>query len=135
MKYIYVLFVSFFLSIISIAQTPVLIKDIYNYTNRGSIGYPPAGAANYITVRNVTYFTANDTHHGIELWKTDGTREGTVMVKDINPNGSSSPGNLTNLNDTLYFVASSNLASELWKSDGTEQGTLMVFTRPNLSGK
>ncbi len=43
--------------------------------------------------------------HGVELWKSDGTAAGTVMVKDIAPLAtSSSPGDLTNVNGTLYFA-------------------------------
>jgi len=30
--------------------------------------------------------SARDDINGIELWKSDGTDAGTVMVKDINPN-------------------------------------------------
>ena len=30
------------------------------------------------------FFAANDSTNGLELWKSDGTRSGTVMVKDIN---------------------------------------------------
>ena len=31
------------------------------------------------------YFTANDGVGGQELWKSDGSPSGTLMVKDINP--------------------------------------------------
>ena len=31
------------------------------------------------------FFDAEDNEHGEELWKTDGSTDGTVLVKDINP--------------------------------------------------
>ena len=33
------------------------------------------------------YFTLDDGVHGVELMKTDGTRDGTVLVKDIHRGG------------------------------------------------
>ena len=32
-------------------------------------------------------FVASDATNGIELWRTDGTTVGTMLVKDINPGG------------------------------------------------
>ncbi len=66
--------------------------------------------------------------NGSELWKSDGTAAGTVLVKDIRQGGSSSvPQFLTNVNGTLYFSANDGVkGSELWKSDGTVAGTVLV---------
>src|SRR5262249_48897227 len=65
---------------------------------------------------------------GDELWKSDGTEQGTVLVKDIYPGRESSdPTYLTNVNSTLFFTAfEPNTGYELWKSDGTEAGTVLV---------
>jgi ELWxxDGT repeat protein len=71
------------------------------------------------------FFTANDRIHGSEVWKSDGTFYGTIMVKDIQTGGW--PYYLTSVNNTLFFVADDGIhGHELWKSDGTEAGTVMV---------
>lgn len=83
-------------------------------------------------MNGTVYFAASNgttgTGSGIELWKSNGTNAGTVMVKDIRSStGSSSPQNLINVNGTLFFSADSGSGGiELWKSDGTSAGTVMV---------
>lgn len=69
------------------------------------------------------YFAANDQVHGIELWTSDGTTDGTRLVKDISSAGGSRPTNLVFAQATLYFVANQD---ELWRTDGTELGTVMI---------
>ncbi|PAP76337.1 ELWxxDGT repeat protein [Rubrivirga marina] len=80
------------------------------------------------------YFAADDGAHGIELWRTDGTETGTVLVKDIRPgpDGSVDPPNRTDFDLTpfkgaLYFQASNGTDGyELWRTDGTAAGTALV---------
>lgn len=74
------------------------------------------------------FFAASDGTHGEELWVTDGTKEGTHMVKDILPGaGSSNPGYLGRLNDKVLFSAyTEDAGQETWVSDGTEEGTFML---------
>ncbi|MGZ8549033.1 MAG: ELWxxDGT repeat protein [Chitinophagaceae bacterium] len=56
------------------------------------------------------------------IWKSDGTPEGTVQVKDMG-----TANNMTGVTNTLFFTATDGIAgNELWKSDGTEVGTVMV---------
>src|SRR3954471_23527439 len=38
-----------------------------------------------VAIGSTAYFTADDGVNGRELWKSDGTAAGTVLVKDINP--------------------------------------------------
>jgi ELWxxDGT repeat protein len=72
--------------------------------------------------------TSDEGDYGRELWKTDGTSEGTVLVKDIDPYGDGSyPEGLFDAGGTLYFRARDYASNhELWKSDGTEGGTVQV---------
>jgi len=91
----------------------------------------------FVAFQNGFYFTATDglfENFGRELWYSDGTSEGTLMVKDIKQGqNSSSPSSLVVVNNTLYFTADDGVyGSELWKSDGTENGTVMIKDiRPN----
>ena len=68
-----------------------------------------------------------------ELWTSDGTANGTKLVKDINlGDKDSNPRSFINLNGTLYFIASNYLSDhgkafeKIWKSDGTEKGTIPI---------
>ena len=74
------------------------------------------------------FFNADDGIHGDELWKTDGTASGTVMVKDIRTREPDyGVSQMIAFGNTLYFtVADNSHGHELWKSDGTEIGTVMV---------
>jgi ELWxxDGT repeat protein len=102
----------------------VLFQDIRS----GSSSSYPRQLKN---VNGTLYFGANDGSTGYELWKSDGTSSGTMLVRDIQSgtaSSSSSPNYLTNVNGTLYFRATDgNTGYELWKSDGTSSGTVQVL--------
>ncbi len=74
-------------------------------------------------VNDTLFFRADDDLHGIELWKSDGTPEGTVLVKDLNPGPlSSAPWSFTSFQGTLFFSTNEGFA----KSDGTAAGTHLI---------
>ena len=66
---------------------------------------------------------------GYELWRTDGSEAGTVLVKDINRGpprlAARAPGG-RRLAAVLPRRRQGSSDVELWRSDGTEAGTLRV---------
>lgn len=73
-------------------------------------------------------FRAFTPEHGEELWISDGTSEGTVLLKDIQSgSGNSMPQSLRALGGFAVFSADDGVhGRELWASDGTPEGTAMV---------
>jgi len=76
-----------------------------------------------VVLDGVLYFAADDTVSGKELWRTDGTREGTFLAADIVPGyAGSDPDGLVVAGNRLYFRANGGL----WISDGTDPGTQKI---------
>ncbi|MBV9961069.1 MAG: T9SS type A sorting domain-containing protein [Parafilimonas sp.] len=73
------------------------------------------------------FTTGEDYYNGTELWKSDGTAAGTVMVKDIYPGTTGSwPIHLTPVGSKVYFTADDGSGRKLWMTDGTTGGTTPV---------
>jgi ELWxxDGT repeat protein len=100
----------------------------YNGTETKTWTTPNSSSPSNLTnVNGKLYFTAYDGTHPNELWSSDGTAAGTVMVADVSPGRPNYPSRLTNVNGTLYFMAyDATHGNELWKSNGTAAGTVMV---------
>jgi len=110
------------------AAGTVLVRDINPGASGSIIGNPYYP---YSEFQGQFFFSAADGVHGQELWKSDGTASGTVMVKDMNPGSADGfvyqTGQLTKAGGKLFFTASDGVHGvELWVSDGTEQGTHIV---------
>ncbi len=74
------------------------------------------------------FFTAALPDTGIELWFTDGSAEGTQMVREIRPGAlTSHPFLLAAAGNRVIFRADDGIhGAELWVSDGTEAGTRLL---------
>ena len=70
------------------------------------------------------FFAASSDTGGSELWRTDGTPDGTFLVADLNPDeGSSDPALLTLVSPSgpLFFVATTpDTGRELWRLDSPD---------------
>jgi ELWxxDGT repeat protein len=118
-----------------------LVRDVNGWSTDSSFRF--SHPASFTNVNGTLFFTQEAPALGEELWKSDGTSAGTVLVRDINPGGyfaydpngnseyifaSSRPADLVNVNGTLYFFADGGLkGDQLWKSNGTSSGTTLVW--------
>lgn len=112
------------------SQTEIsLVKDI----NASTASSNPSE----FTALNSTQFifSAYDDLNGQELWISDGTSSGTVLLKDINPTGDSYPSNFNKIGGKILFTASNGGSNtELWITDGTAAGTtLLKEIEPNTT--
>lgn len=73
------------------------------------------------------YFVGDDGQHGSELWATDGTPEGTVLVKNITADGGSIIENFTVAVGKLFFTVGDTYSNQtVWATDGTTEGTVQL---------
>ncbi|MFL6194017.1 MAG: ELWxxDGT repeat protein [Thermoanaerobaculia bacterium] len=105
----------------------VLVKDIVAGAVSSNPGDPVEGTF-AASPGGPLFFVADDLLHGQELWTSDGSEAGTVLVKDISAVApGSQPRRLTMAGSRVFFVADDGAhGRELWVSDGTAAGTHLV---------
>jgi ELWxxDGT repeat protein len=82
------------------------------------------------------YFVQYDPVGGVELFESDGTTPGTVMVADLGPGPVGGyPEFLGMANGRLLFQALGPNGKQLWKSDGTSAGTAAITSSATASSR
>ncbi len=112
---IFVLFWFIFSLVPAGAQTPNPITDIATLPFDGS-----SNPNRFATADDFVYFMADDGSRGSELWRTDGTAEGTNLVADFCPGSCSINAYAI---ETIGNRAFLGVGNWLWTSDGTDLGT------------
>ena len=93
-------------------------SDITEYHNNSILG-------------NEMFFAGFTTANGYELWKSDGTVSGTVMVKDMTAGTGNTPmDGFTRLGSDVYFFTGSG---QLWRTNGTDAGTVNITLPAGLT--
>lgn len=101
------------------AQQPYLVKDVWE-------GPQGSNLFELVDVGGILFFIADDGVHRTpgyypgasrSLWRSDGTAEGTVLVKQVPARS------LTRVGRRLFFATAEH---ELWVSDGSATGTVKV---------
>lgn len=74
-------------------------------------------------------FASFTTEYGLEPWISDGTENGTRLLKDIFPGQSSSMVTdfIYEADSLIYFVAQVSNTYSLWRTNGTTEGTFKLF--------
>lgn len=111
------------------------LEDTYTIpATSGSSGFP----SEFTIFNGELYFAAETREFGREIWKTDGTSDGTVLAVDVVPGPSSSaPQEFVEFDGDLFFGSLGS--NNLYRTDGTQSGTHRVFggqgsTRSNVAG-
>ena len=114
---------------VAAADGPQLVRDLG----------PSELVQTFVSIGDRILFTAEDDVYGRELFVSDGTYDGTHLVKDIRPgsgssllwsSGSDNPNFFTRVGDRVFFLArDGGNGVGLYVSDGTSAGTKRLMRR------
>lgn len=102
-----------------------LVTNLYEFSATASDG--SGIPQNLIAASDKLFFTAGSLEYGRELWQSNGTAAGTVMVKDFTPGAKSS--DITDMcirSTTVFFACTGSDGNELRRSNGIQDGIITV---------
>lgn len=105
-----------------------LLKDI-TAGIAGSVQINPGFEISAV-LHDTLYFTAGlgIANQGAEIYRTDGTEEGTILLKNLRAGQSSNPRHYTTIGNSIFFSANVPEAGgiRVFVTNGTEAGTIPV---------
>src|ERR1044072_6617787 len=104
------------------AETPALLVADLVPSQVSASSFPSPVA----TLGGVAYFTAEDTLHGRELWRTEGTPETTLLVADLCPGSCPSFPKAAVVGNQLFVYSNTGDGGALFISGATAPGTRLV---------
>ena len=106
-----------------------LVREIWPGLNYGDPSYTTP-TLKFTALGNGQFlFVANDPVHGREVWATDGTADGTYLLKETRPGPADGEANFIvpiGGGKALFSAFMPQNQIELWVTDGTEAGTHLV---------
>ena len=113
------------------------VDPYYSAQNNGVADAPMAAFNGKVYFSGTTTSLDGNNNSNLELYVSDGTSAGTVLVQDINAGiYNSNPKNWVIYNNELYFIVkdsydinTGNSTTNIWKTDGTTTG---VVTNNNV---
>ncbi len=102
---------------------------VTDFAVEDGIGVDDDNPEDFIAASGRLYFFMDHKDYGEELWTSDGTQSGTVLLKDINSRpGDSDADDMLAVNGTVYFEADDDVhGEEFWTTRGTPASTKMLL--------
>jgi ELWxxDGT repeat protein len=115
----------------ALAASPLVLTQLpVNPDTLDSVGNDQLRDQNAVRIGSETYFVATVGDTTGQVWKTDGTTAGTVLVKDFFPAGAFGEVRLAKVGSSLVVTPSyetdTGSVNEIWISDGTAAGTVKL---------
>ena len=103
------------------------VMDLSSY-GQAPEDYDPQG--DLVTSGSHLFFITGDSKGGVDVWSSDGTSQGTGVVRDFaqSPGSSAGPSilELTPFDTSLAFVLKADSGAQAWITDGTAGGTQLL---------